>query len=47
MTVAELIKVLQNVLDQEKFVYIWNEETYSVDPLQIIDDRDGELVLHP
>jgi hypothetical protein len=46
MTVRELTEVLQKVINQEKEVTIWNHDWSITDPIQDIDDRDDEIVLH-
>jgi hypothetical protein len=46
MTVAQLIERLRQVINQEKEVTIWNPEWGITDPINDIDDRDDEIVLH-
>lgn len=47
MTVAQLIERLQQVINQEKEVTIWNDNNSTTYWILDIDDRDDELVLHP
>lgn len=46
ITVAEFIKILQNVINQDKPVRIWNCEYSAADPIDDFDDCDDEFVLY-
>lgn len=46
ITVEELIKRLQQVLNQQKPVRIWNPEYSIADPIDDIDETPDEVVLY-
>lgn len=46
ITVRELIARLQQVVDQDKPVVIWNNEYSITDPLQDWDETDDEFVIY-
>ena len=46
MTVAQLIERLQQVINQEKEVTIWNPEWDMTEWINDTDDRDDEIVLY-
>lgn len=46
ITVAELIKILQNVVNQNKPVRIWNCEYSAADPIDYFEDCQDEFVMY-